>query len=172
VSAMIAPLAVAPWALAWLLLLAFARAWGADLEVEVRGVRPGGGQIYAALFDNAEAFSLDIEIRATITDTGQVAAGVFAREEDFPHPPTRTMQAHPDAGVLRLRFTDLTPGDFAVGVFQDRNGDSKLDATLGRIPTEPWGISNDPRPVDRPVKWDEAKFVVPPEGTSIVIILR
>jgi uncharacterized protein (DUF2141 family) len=167
-----APGTVARRALVWLLLPVVASAWGADLAVEVRGVRPGGGEIYAALFDNAEAFSLDIEIRATVTDTGQISAGVFAREEDFPHPPTQTLQAHPDSKVLHLRFTDLKAGEFAVAAFQDRNGDRKLDATLGRIPTEPWGISNDPRPTDRPVKWDEAKFVVPPEGTSIVIILR
>jgi uncharacterized protein (DUF2141 family) len=165
--------AVARLGLASLLLsVPQALAFGADLEVEVRGVRPGGGEIYAALFDNAETFSLDTEIRATVTETGQLSAGVFTRDQDFPHPPTRTLQTHPDARVLHLRFTDLTPGEFALGVFQDRNGDNKLDATLGRVPTEPWGISNDPRPTDRPVQWDEAKFTVPSEGASIVILLR
>ena len=169
---MTAPLLGVRWAVAGLLLLVFAQSRGADLDVEVRGVRPGGGEIYAALFDNAEAFSLAVEVRATVTDTGQLAAGVFTREEDFPHPPTQTLQAHPDARVVRLKFTDLTPGEFALGVFQDRNADRKLDATLSRIPTEPWGISNDPRPTDRPLRWDESKFVVPAEGASIVIILR
>lgn len=155
-----------------LLAMVSAQVWSADLSVEVRGVRVRGGEIYAALFDNAETFALDIEIRATVTDTGQVAAGVFARDEDFPYPPTQTLQAHPDARTLHLQFKGLVPGDYAVAVYQDRNGDGKLDATLGRIPTEPWGISNDPRPTDRPVQWDESKFAVPPEGTSIVILLR
>jgi uncharacterized protein (DUF2141 family) len=43
---------------------------------------------------------------------------------------------------------------------------------VDRNPTEPWGISNNPRPKDRSPTWDEAKFTLPPEGAKIVIELR
>lgn len=144
----------------------------ADLEVEVRGVRPGGGEVHAAAFDHAEAFALDIEVRAMISPSGEINAGVFTSEDDFPRPPAGRLTASPSARTLRLRFPDLAPGEYAVGVYQDRNGNGRLDATVVRSPTEPWGISNNPRPKDRNPTWDEAKFTLPPEGAKIIVDLR
>jgi uncharacterized protein (DUF2141 family) len=76
------------------------------------------------------------------------------------------------AKVIHLRFTNLQPEEYAVAVFQDRNNDGKLDMTLGKIPTEPWGLSNDTRPLDRPPTFEEAKFAVPADGAAVVINLR
>ena len=147
-------------------------ACAADLEVEVRGVKAHGGEVHAALFNNAEDFSLDLEVRAMISASGEISAGVFTREEDFPRPPSQRVAASPDAKTVRVRFTDLNPGEYAVAVFQDRNGNGRLDTTLSRTPLEPWGMSNDPRPPRRAPTWDDAKFTVPTEGTAIVINLR
>jgi uncharacterized protein (DUF2141 family) len=147
-------------------------AFAADLEVEVRGVRPRGGEVHAALFDRAEDFALDIEVRAMISPSGEINAGVFTGEDDFPRPPLDRLSVTPSARTVRLTFADLEPGDYAVGVYQDRNGNNRLDTTVVREPTEPWGISNDPRPKDRSPTWDEAKFTLPPGGAMIVIELR
>jgi uncharacterized protein (DUF2141 family) len=76
------------------------------------------------------------------------------------------------AKTLRLTFSELEPGEYAVGVYQDLNGNGRLDATVARNPTEPWGISNNPRPNDRSPIFDEAKFTLPPSGTKIMIELR
>jgi uncharacterized protein (DUF2141 family) len=146
--------------------------WAANLEVEVRGVRPQGGEVHAAVFDRAEDFALDIEVRALVMPSGEISAGVFTGEDEFPRPPAARLSAPPGARTLRLTFSDLAPGEYAVGVYQDRNGNGRLDTTVVRTPTEPWGISNDPRPKDRAPTWDEAKFKLPPEGAKIVIELR
>ena len=144
----------------------------ADLEVEVRGVRPRVGEIRAALFDNAHDFSLAIEVRAMVTGTGEISAGVFTREEDFPQPPLQTLTASPTGRTLRLRFSNLEPGEYAVGLYQDLDADNKLDASVGGNTLEPWGISNNPRPEDRAPTWDEAKFTLPADGATIVIDLK
>jgi uncharacterized protein (DUF2141 family) len=140
--------------------------------VEIRGVRPRGGEVKAAVFDRAEDFALNLEIRAMITPGGEISAGVFTGEDQFPRPPVDSVSVTPSARTLRLTFTDLEPGEYAVGAYQDRNGNDILDATVVRTPTEPWGISNNPRPQNRAVTWDEAKFTLPPEGAKIVIELR
>jgi uncharacterized protein (DUF2141 family) len=147
-------------------------ACAADLEVEVRGVRPRGGEVHAAVFDREEDFTLDIEVRAMVSPSGEISAGVFTDEDHFPRPPVDKLSVTPSARTLRLTFPDLGPGDYAVAVYQDRNGNGMLDATVVRDPTEPWGISNDPRPKDRSPTWDEAKFTLPAEGAKIVIELR
>jgi uncharacterized protein (DUF2141 family) len=146
-------------------------AWSADLEVEVRGVRPRSGEIHAALFDR-EAFAVDTEIRAIISPSGEISAGVFTGTDEFPKPPVDRVTVTPSAKTVSLTFSDLQAGEYAVGVYQDLNGNGRLDATVARNPTEPWGMSNDPRPTDRYPTWDEAKFTLPPEGAKIVIELR
>ena len=146
-------------------------AWAADLEVEVRGVRLRAGDVHAVLFDR-DAFALDTEIRAMISSGGEISAGVFTGQDEFPRPPVDRVTATPSAKTLWITFSDLEPGEYAVGVYQDLNGNGRLDATVARNPTEPWGISNNPRPNDRSPTFDEAKFTLPPSGTKIMIELR
>jgi uncharacterized protein (DUF2141 family) len=147
-------------------------AFAADLDVEVRGIKLRKGEIRAALFDNAEDFAADVEVRAMITTGGQISAGVFTREEDFPRPPLRIAVAAAKADKLHLRFTDLQPGEYAVALFHDRNSDEKLDAEIDRTTLEPWGASNDPRPGDRALTWEESKFTLTGQGKAIVIHLH
>lgn len=144
----------------------------ADLEVEIRGVRPRGGEVHAAVFDRAEDFALDTEIRAMITPGGDIRAGVFTDEDYLPRAPAGKLSVTPNARTLRLTFPDLEPGEYAVGAYQDRNGNNILDTTVVREATEPWGVSNNPRPAARAVTWDEAKFTLPAEGAKIIIELR
>ncbi len=159
------------WTVA-LLFVFLPSAYAGDLEVEVRGVKPQGGDVQVALFDNAEDFSLDLEVRAMISGSGEISTGVFAREEDFPRPPAQRVSVSSDAKVVRVRFTDLSPGEYAVALFQDRNGNGRLDMNFAKTPLEPWGMSNDPRPPKRVPTWDDAKFTVPAEGAAIVVNLR
>lgn len=146
-------------------------AWAADLEVEVRGARPRAGDVHAALFDR-EAYVVDTEIRAVVSSGGEISAGVFTGADEFPRAPIDRVAVTPSTRTLRVTFSDLEPGEYAVGVYQDLNGNGRLDATMARKPTEPWGLSNNTHPDDRPVTWDEAKFTLPPEGAKITIELR
>jgi uncharacterized protein (DUF2141 family) len=159
-------------ALALCTSIGLAPAHAADLEVEVSGIKMRKGEIRAALFDNARDFAADVEIRATITPSGEVSAGVFTREEDLPHPPLQLVAVPANAATIRLRFTELEPGEYAVALFHDRNSDGKLDAVVDRRTLEPWGVSNDPQPENRPVTFDEAKFMLPAEGKTISIQLH
>ena len=149
-----------------------ARVDAADLEVEVRDIKVRKGEIRAGLWDNARDFAADTEIRGTITSSGEVSAGVFTREEDFPHEPLQIVSVPADANMVRLRFTNLEPGEYAVALFHDRNSDGKLDALIDRRTLEPWGASNDPPPTNGPLTWEEAKFILPPEGKTIAIHLH
>jgi uncharacterized protein (DUF2141 family) len=142
----------------------------ADLQVEVRNVKPRRGEVRAALFDNAEAFASAVKIRAVVSE-GEIVTGVFTREGDFLKDPVDTAQVPVQGRSVLLRFTDLEPGEYALGVFQDLNGDEKLDITLGGLSLEPWGVSNDAGNVDEDPRWEDVKFTLPPEGRSMVVHL-
>src|SRR5215467_382185 len=120
------------WGLAFgLLLLSSIPGWSADLEVEVRGIKPRAGDIHAAVFDH-EAFALDTEVRGMISSSGEVSAGVFTREGDFPMPPVDTARVTASGRTLVVKFPGLEPGEYAVGVYQDLNGNNRLDTTIAR----------------------------------------
>jgi len=156
--------------LAALCVLLASGAAAADLQVEVRNVKPRKGEVRAALFDNAEAFASAVKIRAVVSE-GEIVTGVFTREGDFLKDPVDTVVVPVQGRTVILRFTDLEPGEYALGLFQDLNGDEKLDITLGGLSLEPWGLSNNKGNVDEDPRWEDAKFTLPPEGLSIVVHL-
>ena len=51
----------------------------------------------------------------------------------------------PKRGNLQTSF-NLEPGDYAVAIYHDENGNGQLDKRLFGIPKEPYGFSNNYRP--------------------------
>ena len=43
---------------------------------------------------------------------------------------------------LEVVIPDVQPGEYAIAVFQDTNGNGQLDLGTNGIPTEPWALSN------------------------------
>jgi uncharacterized protein (DUF2141 family) len=66
------------------------------------------------------------------------AALVAADQPDWSHP-LRTLRSQQD-----LYFPDVPPGDYAVQLFVDRNGNGQLDLSPRGIPREPVGFSANP----------------------------
>jgi uncharacterized protein (DUF2141 family) len=157
-----------------LLLAAYAAATAhaADLDIEVRGIKLRTGQVHAALFASADDFSLDLAFRGMISPQGDISTGVFTREDRMPRPPTETASAPADARMIHLHMFDVQPGSYALAVYHDVNDDGKLDTNLSGKPLEPWGMSNNPPAGDARPTFDDARFVLPPEGTRLIINLH
>lgn len=94
--------------------------YGADLIVEVSGIRDAEGSIEIGVFDSPAGFPFK----------GSEPIGVSVRA---------------DLPVVAHRFRGLEPGRYAVAVFHDRDGDGRLDKTLVGRPKEPYGFSNGAR---------------------------
>lgn len=52
--------------------------------------------------------------------------------------------------AIRFTFPELLPGTYAIAVFQDLNGNGRLDRTPLGLPLEPYGFSNDAGRLRRP----------------------
>jgi uncharacterized protein (DUF2141 family) len=72
----------------------------------------------------------------------------------------------PTARHLTAHFKDLPPGQYAAVVFQDFNGNGKLDKNFLGIPKEPYGFSNDARGSAGPPKFSDAAVTLSPDGTT------
>ena len=118
----------------------------ADLTVELDGVRAGTGRLMLSVVDSADAWN------------GQAK-------------PVRAQAAAAEGASARFEFKDLPPGNYAVMVMHDENGNGKLDTNMIGMPVEGYGFSNNPQVMRKPT-FDEARFALPATGTKIGVSLR
>ena len=112
-----------------------------DLHVSVTGVAHANGSVHIALYDGAATFRDEDAARATAS-----------------LPAT--------AGTVAADFSDLAPGTYALIVYHDENGNGRMDRFLGMIPTEGYGLSNDPE-VSGPPRFEDSAFTV--EGDRVAV---
>ncbi len=128
----------------------------------------------------AEPADADTTVRVVVTSIlkqdGVLLAGAYSSPETWLGATTVVSKDIPVAGNLRdgaVTFEmSLSPGRYAVSVFQDMNGNRKLDTNFIGIPTEASGSSN-----DAPAKWSapkfkDAVFTVGTEPVSLSITLN
>lgn len=67
---------------------------------------------------------------------------------------------------------ELAPGEWAVALTQDMNGNEKMDKNFLGIPTEPYAFSNNIRPRVSAPTFQECKFTVSGPGKVVRIALK
>ncbi len=83
-----------------------------------------------------------IEINGVIVQGGLVYVAVYSNENDYKNETAFTkFILQPDNTAL-MYFLDLPEGEYVVSVYQDKNGDEKLNSGLFGIPSEPVGKTN------------------------------
>jgi uncharacterized protein (DUF2141 family) len=76
------------------------------------------------------------------------------------------------AGTVRLTFTGVTPGRYAIALLHDENGNGKADRALGMMPTEGFGFSRDAAVRMGPPKFRDAAFDVGSRAIEQTIKMR
>jgi uncharacterized protein (DUF2141 family) len=115
-------------------------AWAQDvgapnsIKVVVTGLHSNDGEVYCSLFSSADGFPGD-SAKAAKTTKSKIGNGNAA-----------------------CTFPGVAPGDYAVSVFQDENGNGKLDRNFIGMPKEGVGASNDAAGKFGPPKFDDARF--------------
>ena len=120
-------------------------AGAAQLTVDVVDVERLGGHVMIAVYDNAGAWEASAKPVATARDsvTGK---------------------------TVRVRFSGLAPGRYAVKLFHDENNNGELDANMLGIPVESYGFSNGGGRLGPP-SFDDAVFELR-DDTTITISLQ
>ncbi|MEZ4755762.1 MAG: DUF2141 domain-containing protein [Flavobacteriales bacterium] len=117
-----------PLLLATLVTLPFVTQAQGTLTVEVVLNKPeAGGQLMLLLCPSKEAYDKDEGCTPRIVKA--------------------------DGRTVRITFTDVTPGTYAVKVFHDINSDRKLNTNWVGWPQEPFGFGN-----DAPIKMGPPSF--------------
>lgn len=120
--------------LAGLMLTALHAAAG-DLRVIVSNVTGGTGSLIVRVYDRAERWLGDEVYLRRSQDVSTARQG--------------------DSVTLEL---SLPPGDYALSVFHDIDGDGRMARNFFGLPQEPAGLSNNATPRFGPPKWRDARF--------------
>ncbi len=129
-----------------LLTMGAGAATAAELTVTISGVKNAEGNVRVALYDRKDG---------------------FRKEENA----IQLRQLPARAGDLTVQFNDLAAGRYAVIAYHDEDGNGDLNRFLGMIPTEGYGLSNNPK-LSGPPKFDEAAVTLPAEGMAIQLQLN
>lgn len=128
-----------------ILILLFAQTTlASDLTIVITGVEINQGRLYVRLYDTPKEFPGGKRKAGQIIDS--------------------------DAQALKVIFTDLPHGKYAVSIFQDKNGNEKLDANFIGIPKENYGISGKPS-FGKP-KFKKAAIIVDSHNHQIEIQMK
>lgn len=95
-----------------------------------------------------ENVSLTIDVSGVKERKGKLQVALFNSPDGFPGKakPYRAEVLNITANnQLQVVFKNLPPGDYAVAVYHDKNGNGKLDKNLVGMPVEDYGFSNDTR---------------------------
>ncbi len=79
---------------------------------------------------------------------------------------------HIQNDTVRLIFSDVPYGTFAISLFQDENENRLLDKRAFGIPTEPFGFSNNPRLFFGPPSFSKCAFQFSEESKHVMIKLK
>ena len=120
------------------------------LEIKITNIENGNGTLYIAILDSAKDW---------------LKSGAKSKPfRDITQPVSSTDD-------LLISVEGLPPGKYAVSLFQDLNGNSKLDKNFIGYPKEPFGFSA-PMGKFGPPKFDEAAIEFSGENASVEIELN
>ena len=101
--------------------------------------------------DVSAQHNLGVHIGNIHSQQGKLYLGLFDTDVHFPHAGKErtalTMELDGIQNTAYIVFSNLPPGKYALAVYQDINGDNKCNTNAIGYPKEPFGFSNNIRPV-------------------------
>jgi uncharacterized protein (DUF2141 family) len=90
----------------------------------------------------ADNIPVTIEVNGITVNGGSVYVAVFSNENDYKTETAYTKFILDPVNTTITREFELPEGEYVVSVFQDKNGDEKLNTGIFGIPTEYIGMTN------------------------------
>lgn len=116
---------------------------------------------------------LSIVVELTPNAHGELGYLVFASPDGFPGDREKSLRhdfSPIPLGAKQMKITlDLPPGTYAVSLYEDLNGNHKLDHNWIGIPREPVGVSNNPVARLGAPKFGDSSFHLAAEQQTITI---
>lgn len=121
-------------------------------------------------FSPVENITLKVEVsNIDIKPSTKIWVSVFI-EKDFLKTPIQTKTIIPSGNKIFVEF-NLPPADYAISTYHDINNNNILDRYFIGKPKEPYGLSNNVKPLFGPPNYKDCKFTLTNAFKSISIAL-
>lgn len=127
--------------------------------------------VLQSLLLGLSAQNLTLEVRGIENPEGHLYVAIYSSEETFMKKPFTAFRVEVKDTVKVIPCRGLPAGTYALSMFQDENGNGKLDTGTFGIPVEKFGFSNDAEGVMGPPAYDKCRFDFA-EDTTLVVHLK
>lgn len=117
------------------------------------------------------AQNLTLEVQGIEKVTGKLYVAIYNSSESFMKKPLTGLVVEVKDKVMSIPCKGLPTGTYACSMYQDENGNGKLDTAAFGIPTEKFGFSNDAQGVMGPPSYEKCSFTFA-EDTTLVVHLK
>lgn len=102
------------------------------------------------------------------TEKGNVMFGLYSEGNFMKAAPDYSAKSAVENKSATVVFDSIPEGEYAIAVYQDENGNQRLDFEANGRPAENYGFSNNPI-LYGPPQWTDAKFSVSGEPVELEI---
>jgi uncharacterized protein (DUF2141 family) len=132
--------------------------------------------VASVLSAQGQAAHLVLRVQLPANAHGRIAYLVFNSPSGFPRNKTKAVICGFSSPVGRegtetIDVGEVAPGRYAVSLYLDENDNGRLDSGLFGIPTEPVGVSNNPRSRLGPPRFEDGAFSMGTRPQTISITL-
>lgn len=114
---------------------------------------------------------LKVDVTGLKSDRGNVRIALY-KEAGFLKTSVRAAVLPIQGGKTSWQLDAIPPGEYAVAVVHDENGNGKTDRGAFGIPSEPYAFSNGAKTLMGPPKWKEARFALKAPATEIQVRVK
>jgi uncharacterized protein (DUF2141 family) len=115
---------------------------------------------------------LEVTVTKIKEHKGSIRVGLFSNEKDFLKMAVTGKIVKADADQVTIVFENLKPGEYAMSVIHDENGNGELDSNSFGIPKEGFGFGNNVMGMFGPPSFDKAKIILKDQNSTQVIELK
>ena len=112
-------------------------------------------------------FSISAKVVNVSSDEGKIGFDLFDKD-NFMGKPILSFNSEISNGESEVTFTNISPGEYAIVCYHDKNNNSKMDFTINGMPLEDYGSSNNVMNFGPPT-FENAKFTVINKNVSLDI---
>jgi len=108
-----------------------------------------------------DAYKLTVNLAQIKNDKGNVFVELYSDPATFRKSAKafKIIKTQAVEGALTITFDDLAAGTYAVLTYHDEDGNNEMNKRFGMIPTEGYGLSNNPK-VMGPPSFKDSQFDV------------
>ena len=115
-----------------------------------------------------EKITIKAEVVNVTSNEGKVGFALY-NKTTFMKEPIQALNAKIENNKSVVVFKDITPGEYAIICYHDKNNNDSMDFSPNGMPLEDYGASNNKLNPYGPPTFDSAKFTVSDKNVSLEI---